>query len=155
MTERIQTPTLEKTGRSMRLFTLALFLSATLLFGPTSRSAEAHARLDRADPGPETTVPTSPAEVRIWFTQELTLHGNELWVADPDGNQLDSGDARVDQNDPNRKQLVVSVPALAPGSYTVNYTSSSADDGHALTDSYRFTVVSTGDEGPSPEDGSS
>jgi methionine-rich copper-binding protein CopC len=78
--------------------------------------------------------------VRIWFTQELTLRGNELRVLDADGNQVDNGDARLDQGDPNRKQVVVSVPTLGPGTYTVSYTASSSDDGHTASDSYQFTI---------------
>jgi methionine-rich copper-binding protein CopC len=36
--------------------------------------------------------------------------------------------------------LVVTLPALEPGAYTVHYTSSSADDGHPYSDSYTFTL---------------
>jgi len=134
---------------------VALTLSAALFMGMADRTVEAHARLDRADPAPDTTVTSGPAEIRIWFTQELTLSGNQLWVADQDGNQVDSGDARVDQSDPNRKQLIVSLPALPPGTYTVNYTSSSAEDGDKLTDSYRFTIAANGSDWSPGDAGSS
>lgn len=125
------------------LIGVAAWLWFSLQYGP---SVQAHARVDRALPEPDSTLVESLAEVRVWFTQELTLRGNELWVADADGNQVDNGDAAVDQGDPNRKQLAVSLPTLSSGTYTVRWTSSSAEDGHSLSDSYQFTVALAGAE---------
>jgi len=107
--------------------------------------ALAHARLSQANPAPDTTA-ASPPEVRIWFTQELTLHGNDIVVTDASGNRVDNADAHVDQNDPDRKQLVASVPPLADGSYSVTWTSQSAEDGDSVTESYAFSVATAAAE---------
>jgi copper resistance protein C len=119
---------------------LSIVLTVALLILVPASLASAHSRLESASPAPEATVPTGPAEIRIWMTQELTLSGNALTVTDADGNRVDNGDAQVDQSDPDRKQLVATLPALSNGIYTVNYTSSSADDGHTFDGSYWFTV---------------
>jgi methionine-rich copper-binding protein CopC len=121
--------------------------------GVSIPSVAAHARLDHASPEPDSVVAEAPAEIRIWFTQELTLRGNELRVTDADGNQVDNLDAATDQTDPNRKQLVATIPVLGPGTYTVHYTSSSADDGHSYSDSYQFTVATVEVAQPETEAG--
>ena len=123
----------------MRAFSGALTIAALLLFSIAAERALAHARLEAATPAPDAVV-APPSEVRIWFTQELTLSGNDIAVTDPAGARLDNVDARVDQTDPNRKQLVVTLQPLPAGTYLVTYTARSADDGHDYTDSYAFTV---------------
>jgi methionine-rich copper-binding protein CopC len=119
---------------------LAVVIAAATLLLPFAENAIAHARLDQSQPAVDATLAEPPAEVRVWFTQELTLSRNEMAVYDVDGVQVDNGDTHVDQSDPNRKQLVVSLPWLSPGAYQVAYTSSSAEDGDLATDSYWFTV---------------
>jgi methionine-rich copper-binding protein CopC len=123
-----------------------LRILATLMIGlfvfavAPAGSVRAHARLDRANPAPESTIDTPPTEIRIWTTQELTLSGNSVVVLDAAGNRVDNDDARVDQSDPNRKQISVTVPSLSNGTYTVNFTLSSAEDGHSADDTYWFTL---------------
>lgn len=127
-------------------------IAASMVLAATSQSpsVEAHARLDRSEPAPDSTVLGSPGEVRIWFTQELTLRGNDIVVTDADGNRVDMADARVDQSDPDRKQLAATLSPLGDGTYTVTWTSSSADDGHAATESYSFSVVAAAQSAPEP-----
>jgi methionine-rich copper-binding protein CopC len=108
-------------------------------------AALAHARLSQASPAPDGSV-AGLGEVRIWFTQELTLRGNDIVVTDEAGNRVDNADAHVDQSDPDRKQLVASVPSLPDGPYTVTWTSQSAEDGDSATDSYSFSIASAAEE---------
>lgn len=115
-------------------------LGVIALIGVSVSPVSAHSRLDRAEPAPNATMAASPAEIRIWFTQELTLSGNNLTVSDANGTQVDNIDAHVDQSDPDRKQLVVTTTPLGSGTYTVTWTSSSAEDGHPATDAYTFTI---------------
>jgi len=111
-----------------------------VVIGGSVPPVSAHSRLDRAEPAPDAVLAAGPAEIRIWFTQELTLSGNDLTVSDASGTRVDNLDAHVDQSDPDRKQLVVSTAPLTSGTYTVTWTSSSAEDGHPGTDSYTFTI---------------
>jgi copper transport protein len=131
--------------------TIAILVLGLLLLGLVpGRDASAHSRLERASPAPEAVIDTPPSEIRIWGTQELTLSGNSVAVLDAAGNRVDNGDARVDQSDPSRKQIAVTVPPLANGTYTVNFTLSSAEDGHAANDSYWFTLEVPGTANQQP-----
>jgi methionine-rich copper-binding protein CopC len=123
----------------MRTLFGTLTIAVLLLFSVTAERALAHARLEAASPAPDAVV-APPSELRIWFTQELTLSGHDIVVTDAAGTRLDNADARVDQTDPNRKQLVVTLQPLPAGTYLVTYTARSADDGHDYTDSYSFSV---------------
>jgi copper resistance protein C len=119
---------------------IALLILTISTFSVSPSTALAHARLVQAEPVPDGSV-AGLTEVRIWFTQELTLRGNDIVVTDAVGNRVDNYDAYVDQSDPDRKQLVASVQPLADGAYTVTWTSSSAEDGHPATESYSFSVA--------------
>lgn len=134
----------------MRRLTLALALSTAFVLTQPLGQALAHARLERSEPAPDSVVASPPSEVRIWMTQELRLRGNALMVVDATGTQVDNGDVSVDQSDPNRKQLVVTLQPLADGTYTVTYTSSSAEDGHDFTDSFVFNIALM-DPGPADD----
>jgi methionine-rich copper-binding protein CopC len=120
------------------LVALLVLTISTLSSAPTV--ALAHSRLEQSNPAPDGTA-SSVSEVRIWFTQELTLRGNDIVVTDAAGNRVDNYDAYVDQADPDRKQLAATVQPLPEGTYTVTWTSSSAEDGHPATDSYSFSVL--------------
>ena len=124
----------------MRTLFNSLVIVALLLVATTAERVQAHARLEAANPGPDAVVPVAPAEVRIWFTQELTLRGHDIAVTDASGVRLDNADAQIDQTDPDRKQLFATLQPLPPGTYLVTYTARSAEDGHDYVDSYSFTV---------------
>ena len=130
----------------MRIAT-ALFILAISMLAFVPSAALAHSRPVQSDPAPDSSV-AGVTEVRIWFTQELTLRGNDIVVSDAQGNRVDNADAHVDQTDPDRKQVVASVQPLADGLYTVTWTSSSAEDGHPATESYAFTVAGASQERP-------
>ena len=128
----------------MRIATALLVLAVSMIaFVPSV--ALAHSRPVQSDPAPDSSV-AGVTEVRIWFTQELTLRGNDIVVSDAQGNRVDNADAHVDQTDPDRKQVVASVQSLADGPYTVTWTSSSAEDGDPATESYAFSVAGASQE---------
>src|SRR5215213_9908084 len=96
---------------SLRTLGVPLIAVALLLLSTTA-PAFAHARYDSSDPMAGAMVDTTPTAVRVWFTQELMLR-SAITVVDEAGNQVDLGDGRVDQDDPNRKSMIVSLPPLA------------------------------------------
>ena len=110
---------------------------AILALGATP--AWAHARYERSDPQAGTMVDPSPAVLRAWFTQELMLRSG-IAVTDQAGNQVDLGDGRVDQDDPDRKSMIVSLPPLPYGVYWVYYLTASAEDGDEETGFFSFGV---------------
>ena len=87
--------------------------------------AHAHAFLDRAEPRVGATVQAAPAQLKLWFTQEIEPAFSTVKVIDSKGRRVDKSDAQVD---PARRELMlVSLEALAAGDYTVVWRVVSAD----------------------------
>jgi methionine-rich copper-binding protein CopC len=99
--------------------------------------AGAHAFLDHANPAVGSTVRASPAQVRVWFTQHLEPAFSTVRVLDRSGKQVDNGESRVDTA--NATLLVVSLPALGPGTYKVIWRVLSVD-AHVTEGDFTFDV---------------
>lgn len=123
---------------------LTIGVVLVLLAGVLSTHPEivrAHADYDRSDPPANAVIPEPPAEVHVWFTQELFRRegANNLVVVGPDGEQVDQGDARIDDDD--RTHMIVSLQEGLPnGMYTVQWQTLSADDGDSAEGEFIFTV---------------
>jgi methionine-rich copper-binding protein CopC len=100
--------------------------------------AWAHAFLERADPRVGSTVRTSPAQVRLWFTEQLEPAFSSVQVVNESGQQVDKGDAQVDPA--ARKQLHVSLSPLSPGTYKVIWRVLSVDT-HVTEGDFTFRVA--------------
>ena len=114
-------------------------LAAVALVALCTTPAGAHARYERSDPQASTMVDASRPVLRAWFTQELMLRSG-IAVTDEAGTQVDLGDGRVDQDDPDRKSMIVSLPPLPGGVYWVYYRTASAEDGDEETGWFTFGV---------------
>jgi methionine-rich copper-binding protein CopC len=115
---------------TMRSLVVVLFLAL-------QSHASAHAFLDHADPKVGSTIANSPAEVKIWFTQELEPVFSSIQVADEQGKEVDKKDVRLDSKD--KTLLIVSLPPLAAGTYTVTWHVVSVDT-HRTQGHFKFTV---------------
>jgi len=102
------------------------------------QSAHAHAFLDHAAPAVGSTIHGSPAEVRLWFTQELEPAFSTIRVLDQSGKQVDKADKAVDRDD--KTLLRVSLPQLPPGTYQVVWRVLSVDT-HVTEGDFRFEVA--------------
>lgn len=127
----------------LRIEVIVLSLLLTLLLSVWGRglTARAHAELERSEPAANTVIPTAPAEVHLWFTQELFKRkdANVIEVYGPDGVRVDQDNTRIDDDD--RKHAFVSLkPGLTTGVYTVRWQNSSSDDGHEGSGEFSFTV---------------
>ena len=100
-------------------------------------SAWSHAKLVKSTPARRAVLSKAPGHVQLWFNERLEARFCHLAVWNAAGQQVDSGDTRVDPENP--KQLSVSLPALAPGIYTVKYRVLSVDS-HIVEDQFSFTV---------------
>ncbi len=118
----------QKPGWIMRTIRLAISFLALTVGG-----AHAHASLDRASPPAGSTVATAPREVRMWFTEALEARFSAAQLRSSAGAVIAVG--RVDPNNP--KQVVIMVPALAPGSYRVHWKAVSADT-HRIEGDFGF-----------------
>src|SRR5213595_1935406 len=95
----------------MKNMIVSLFL--IILIG-TAR-VEAHAFLKEAEPSVGCTVPSSPNEVRIRFTENIEPAFSSIQVFDSSGKEMDKRDVHPDRSD--RALLHVSLPRLGPGTY--------------------------------------
>lgn len=99
-------------------------------------TVQAHSELVRAEPGPGERV-VAPAELRLRFSTQVTEETAVLLFAD--GFQPVAGVvAQLDRV--SQQEVVVPLPPLPPGVYTVQWTAV-AVDGHGLSGSYMFEVV--------------
>lgn len=114
-----------------RVFALLLMMVAIWEVG-------AHSFLDHAAPAVGSVIHGSPAQVRLWFTQELEPAFSTIKVLDRSGTQVDKQDKQVDRANP--ALLRVSLPELPPGKYRVVWRALSVDT-HVTEGDFTFDVV--------------
>ncbi len=94
----------------------------------------AHARLENSSPADKSTVATAPQTLTLKFneTAQLTalqlLHGKEVVPV------------TLDHAAKPGRTFDLTLPALGPGQYTVQWTAIAADDGHVTKGSFAFTI---------------
>jgi copper resistance protein C len=116
---------------------IAVALALLGIVSLVGSAARAHAFLDRANPAVGGSVPTSPAAVELWFTQELEPAFSTATVTDKSGNRVDTGGAKVDPKDPT--ELRVPLKSLPPGTYKVSWRVVSVDT-HPTEGDFTFEV---------------
>lgn len=112
---------------------------AAFLFLAIQSQAWAHAFLDHADPKVGSMVTNSPTEIKIWFTQNLEPVFSSVEVQDAQGKQVDKKDMQLDDKD--KSLMIISVPLLPDGTYTVTWHAVSVDT-HRTQGHFKFTVKS-------------
>jgi copper resistance protein C len=117
-----------------RLWLLAVFCASLL---PWS-GAHAHAFLERASPPVGSTVDVSPPELAITFTEGVEPLFSTIDVHDPNGASVATGKPHLGAD--NARRLVVSLPKLSPGTYSVSWHATSIDT-HKTEGNYKFTVA--------------
>jgi methionine-rich copper-binding protein CopC len=118
---------------TMRMPTL---IAGLLLLAPPL--ADAHALLRSASPPVGGTVRSAPGEVAITFSEGVEPRFSTIEVRDESG-------ARVDKADPHngpggQTRLLVDLPPLKPGRYTVSWSAISVDT-HHTEGKFTFTVA--------------
>lgn len=119
------------------LYTLRAGLLVALL-GMTVAAAPAfaHARLDSAVPASGSTVATAPASLRLRFTEAVVPHFCAVQVLDAHGRAVKVGSPKGEGG----RTLIVALPKLGPGSYTVVWHAV-AEDTHKTEGRFGFTVA--------------
>ena len=107
--------------------------------GLHSTPALAHAMLVKAEPARRAQLTQTPAQVRLWFNEEVEKDYASLTVLDPAKAPVTEAKPHIATDDP--KAIVLSLPELEPGKYTVKFRVLSVD-GHVVDSSYDFTVKS-------------
>ena len=119
----------------MRRVLLQLLTAAALNL--PALGALAHAFLDQAMPPVGGAVPASPKEIRLTFSEGIEPRFSGIEIATGAGQAIATGPAFPDPADD--KQLVLSLPPLAPGRYRVSWHVVSVDT-HRTEGDYTFTV---------------
>jgi methionine-rich copper-binding protein CopC len=123
------------TTRRDSLGVILLLAGAACL--PWAPPALAHAALVRSDPARRAVLTQPPGQVRLWFNERIERDYSTISVLDSAGRTIATGQPKIPADDP--KLLLLDLPSLAPGRYTVRYRINSVD-GHVVAASYEFTV---------------
>ncbi len=99
--------------------------------------ALAHSGLQRAEPPVESTLKRPPKELKLYFSERLEPAYSRARVEDGQGARVDRDDSRVDRSNP--LLLRVTLPPLAPGTYTVIWRVLSVDS-HITEGRFIFRV---------------
>jgi methionine-rich copper-binding protein CopC len=109
---------------------LAAALCSTILVG----TCMAHAKLQSSSPAKDAQLTEPPKALTLTFSEaaqvavlKLTGGGKEFPIA-------------VDKSAKASPSFTFALPALAPGSYTVQWTAVAADDGHVTKGSFAFSI---------------
>jgi copper transport protein len=97
-----------------------------------------HANLISSSPGAGSVVATAPAVIRLVFSEPIEPLGTSADVLDSVGHAIVAEAGTVDPVDPYA--LLVPVPELADGTYTVQWRALSAADGHVSQGFFTFAV---------------
>ncbi|MBA5686388.1 copper homeostasis periplasmic binding protein CopC [Rugamonas apoptosis] len=112
---------------------IAAMAAATL----ASPFAAAHASLKSSNPAAGATVDASPNEVTLTFNEKVEPAFSSITIADSQGKNVAPDKAKVDASNPAILRLPV--PALASGTYTVNWAVA-GHDGHRRKGDFKFSV---------------
>ena len=100
-------------------------------------SVLAHALLAKAEPPRRAVLAKPPAQVRLWFNEEIEAEYASLAVLD--GEKHPVTDLKPHLAPDDRKSIILPLPELAPGKYSVKFRVLSVD-GHVVDSSFEFTV---------------
>jgi len=100
-------------------------------------SALAHALLVKAEPPRRAVLAKPPAQVRLWFNEEIEGEYASLAVLDSEKHPVTDVKPHLSPDD--RKSIVLPLPELASGKYSVKFRVLSVD-GHVVDSSFEFTV---------------
>jgi len=120
----------------MRSRLLVTLVSLVLVAGFVA-PVYAHANLIRSDPPANTVLPSSPHQVTLYFTEQLEPKLSGAVVYDSTGKEVDTG---YSVSPTDATILIVSLPTLPSGVYTVAWHAISAVDGHHTSGSFSFGI---------------
>jgi len=101
----------------------------------------AHAQLVKAEPARRAVLDKAPTQVRLWFNEEIEGAYTSLTVLGANKNPVTDAKPEVVSDDP--KSVVLPLPDLKPGKYTVKFRVLSVD-GHIVDESFNYKVKNKG-----------
>lgn len=118
---------------------LVLALAIVLLPG---NQVAAHAELERSQPAADAILIAPPDDLQFWFSEKIATSPipPSVTVFDENGNKLDTISVTVDPKD--ERHVIADVSGFSTGTYTVNWSEQSSDDGHSLSGTFGFRIGS-------------
>ena len=117
----------------MKKIVLILFLISVF----PAPLAGAHPFTQDTIPSQSSNAPIGTSQVIVFYSEDLEIEFSSLKVFDSNGNQIDNRDTGYYENE---KSLVVTVPPLEEGVYTVASKVLSRIDGHLVPNAFVFGV---------------
>lgn len=117
---------------------LALAMLLLVMMLMQANEALAHASLVKAEPARRAVLSTAPSQVRLWFNEEIEPAYASLSVLDEEKKPVTDNKVKVHPED--AKSIVLELPGMQPGRYTVKFRVLSVD-GHVVDSDYNFTVT--------------
>ncbi len=114
-------------------------IATALLLCLNTAPVLAHAMLTKAEPPRRGVLTKAPTQVRLWFNEGVEKDYVVLTVLDENKHPVTEAAPQVPPGD--LKSVVLPLPELSPGKYTVKFRVLSVD-GHVVDSSYDFTVKS-------------
>ncbi|HEV8387805.1 MAG TPA: copper resistance protein CopC [Nitrososphaera sp.] len=130
--------------RTLTLVLLSVILSISI-FG-IAQQAFAHPVYVDSQPRAFQSIPGSPSEVNVFFSEPIELDYSRITVLGPDGTRIDMNDKHYVQGDSASIGVTIQ-PALPEGEYTVTTKVLSAVDGHVTDETFIYGVGFTPIEG--------
>ena len=127
-------------GKGWRLrYSLILAAMIVIMFAANIPQSFAHPVYVDSSPKPFQSIPSSPGEVSVFFSEPIELAYSTIRVLGPDGNTVDLNDPHNVEGD--TASIAVSLqPNLPEGQYTVTTNVLSAVDGHVVGETFVFGV---------------
>jgi methionine-rich copper-binding protein CopC len=122
--------------RSLPVLVIAIVWVVSVLSGASP--AYAQVVLVDSSPAPEAILPAPPELITLTFDHPLADQGSSIRVTDEAGEQMGGDDAQVSADD--RHTLLLELPPLLEGTYTVTYTAAGLGYSTITAGSYQFTV---------------
>jgi copper transport protein len=105
--------------------------------------ALAHASLARSDPEANSTLPTAPPSVTVWFDEAIEPNYSNLSVFNSEGQRIDNLNTTYIPALPGfglGPALTVGLPPLPQGSYLVSWRVLSTGDSHPVGGAFAFGI---------------
>jgi len=99
----------------------------------------AHAQLIKAEPARRAALDKAPAQIRLWFNEEIEGAYTTLTVSGSNKKLVTDAKPKVVADDP--KSIILPMPETKSGKYTVKFRVLSVD-GHVVDSTFNYTVKS-------------
>lgn len=124
-------------GSPGRYTFVCVTLIVAMALGVPATSVFAHSMLIKAEPPRRAVLTKPPSHVRLWFNEKIEGDYASLVVFDAQKQPITDLKPTLSSDDP--KSIVLPLPELSPGKYSVKFRVLSVD-GHVVESSFDFTV---------------